>query len=213
MKLLSDTDILSILDKSPQGKNTKFLSAAHSLWFRFKNYEKCPPVGLEVDGDIVCIIFATFNRDKSCNLYEIVTIEGKEKNGYASKLWKEFIDFAVNEKGMQRLKLSCTTSSIGWHLRNGLVFWAIDPSGSLRSEQKLFSTVEDQLNYRELCVQSPRKYLPPEKLQQQYRNEGLDTYSFGEKKKTRIVEAINQVGEYWLYNALFTETNLDSFYD
>ena len=84
MLFVNSTRVEELIKNSPAGKNTKFLSAAHSLWYRFKNYEKAPPMAYEDNGEIVCLIFATSNRDGYANLYEIVTLEGKEGKGYAS---------------------------------------------------------------------------------------------------------------------------------
>ena len=82
MNFVNSTRVEELIKNSPAGKNTKFLSAAHSLWYRFHNYDKCPPLAYEVNGDVVSLIFATFNRDGYANLYEIVTLEGKEANRF-----------------------------------------------------------------------------------------------------------------------------------
>jgi hypothetical protein len=86
MILVDLAKVENIISNSPAGKNTKFLSAAHSLWYRFHNYDKALPMAYEVNGDVVCLIFATFNRDGYANLYEIVTLEGKEGNGREVRL-------------------------------------------------------------------------------------------------------------------------------
>ena len=151
MKFASAADVESLINTSPAGRNTKFLSASHSLWTRFKNYDKSPPMILEDNGKIVSLIFATFNRDRYTNLYEIVTAEGCEGKGYASRIWNEYVDYAVNVQNMKRLKISCTPSSVTWHMKNGLVFWAVDPTGSLRSDQPLFKSREEQLMFRR-CI-------------------------------------------------------------
>jgi len=211
MKLLSAEQVNNIIENSPKGKNTNFLKAAHSLWTRFKNYDKAPPMGLEVDNEIVSIIFATFNRSGYTNLYDIVTVQGKEGKGYASKIWDEYIDFAVNKKQSTRLKISCSPSSVTWHMRNGLLFWAVDPTGSLRSDQKLFATRKEQVEYQEFAVLNPDKVLPPEKATEQFLKEGIDNYKFGEKKKAKVQSAIESVGKYWLRGELINKSSLESF--
>ena len=204
MKFVSSHTVQEIIDKSPAGKNTKFLSAAHSLWTRFKNYEKCPPLAYEHNGEIVCLIFATFNRDGYANLYEIVTVEGKEGNGFASKCWDAWIDYAVHEKKSKRLKMSCTPSSVTWHKKNGILFWAVDPSGSLRSDQPLFDNRKMQVDYQNIAKQNPAiaALELPEKARKQFLTEGIDDHGFGTKKKIKIQEAINNVNGFWLRDAL-----------
>lgn len=209
MKFATITQVEDLIQSSPDGRNTKFLSASHSLWFRFKNYEKSPPMILEDNGQIVSLIYATFNRDRYTNLYEIVTAEGCEGKGYASRIWNEYVNYAVNVRNMKRLKISCTPSSVTWHMKNGLVFWAVDPSGSLRSDQPLFKNREEQLMFRNLAVNDPTFALPVDpKVITQLKNESLESHKFGPKKKAATEEAIAKVGQYWLRDALFKEVDL-----
>jgi hypothetical protein len=209
VKFATAAEVENLIKTSPAGRNTKFLSASHSLWFRFQNYDKCPPMILEDNGKIVSLIFATFNRDKYTNLYEIVTVQGAEGKGYASAIWDQYVDYAVNVQMMKRLKISCTPSSVSWHMRNGLVFWAVDPTGSLRSDQPLFKTREEQLIFQKLAVDDPSIALPTNpKVIQQLQNESLESHKFGNKKKEATEEAIAKVGKYWLRDALFKEVDL-----
>jgi hypothetical protein len=199
-----------ILSGQPEGKNTRFLNAAHSLWYRFKNYDKQPPFMLEDNGDPVAFVFATYSeRSRYINLYEIVTIEGAEGKGYASEIWKSVMEDAYTN-GMRRLKISCTPSSVTWHKRNGLVFWAVDPSGSLRSDQPLYPTRDEQLEFRDKALKEPRLAFPSNpKVVDQLLAEGLEDHGFGAKKTAKVQEAIDSVGEYWLRPALmesFKET-------
>lgn len=216
MKFVPASTVQQIIDSSPAGKNTKFLSAAHSLWTRFKNYEKCPPLAYEDNGEIVCLIFATFNRDGYANLYEIVTVEGKEGRGFASRCWDDWINYAVNERNSKRLKISCTPSSVTWHKRNGLIFWAVDPTGSLRSDQPLFGNRKIQQVHQMWAVNAPSLAAMelPEKARKQFLAEGIDDHGFGAKKKTKTQEAIDNVGEFWLRDYLLQlkENNLEGFF-
>jgi hypothetical protein len=211
MNLVNSTKVEDLIKTSPAGKNTKFLSAAHSLWYRFHNYEKSLPLAYEVNGEVVCLIFATFNRDGYSNLYEIVTLEGKEGNGYASKCWDAYLDYAVNTRKSTRLKISCTPSSVTWHYKNGLIWWAVDPTGSLRSDQPLFATRAEQIAYRDFAIVNPLQCLPPYKARDQFRTEGLEAYKWGEKKKARTKTAIDAVGKAWLRDALMEQPSLEEF--
>ena len=190
--------VQKIIDGSDKGSNTRFLSSAHSLWYRFGNYDKTPPMAYEVNGEVVSLIFATYNRDTYSNLYEIVTIQGQEGNGYASRIWDLWTDYAVQERQITRLKMSCTPSSITWHQRNGLLWWAVDPSGSLRSDQPLYPTRSEQLAYRDYAIDNPLEALPPVKARKKLLEEGLENYSWGDKKRTKTQDAINAAGRSWL---------------
>jgi hypothetical protein len=190
--------VQKIIDGSDKGSNTRFLSSAHSLWYRFSNYNKTPPMSYEVNGEVVSLIFATYNRDTYSNLYEIVTIQGQEGKGYASRIWDLWTDYAVHERQITRLKMSCTPSSITWHQRNGLLWWAVDPSGSLRSDQPLYPTRSEQLAYRDFAIDHPLEALPPIKTRKKLLEEGLENYSWGDKKRAKTQEAINAAGRSWL---------------
>jgi hypothetical protein len=195
--------VKNLIASSVEGKNTKFLATADSLWFRFGNYQKSPPFAYLVENQIVCLIFATFNKDKYANLYEIVTVQGCEGKGYASTCWDAWIAYAVNIKKTERLKMSCTPSSVTWHYKNGLIWWAVDPTGSLRSDQKLFSTRTEQLAYRNFAITNPIQALPAQKIRAQFVKESLESYGWGLQKKTKTEKAIQAVGKAWLRPALF----------
>jgi hypothetical protein len=213
MKFASAETVIDLIRKSPEGNNTKFLAASHNLWVRFKNYEKSPPMILEDNGKIVSLIYATFNRDKYTNLYEIVTAEGCEGKGYASQIWDEYVDYAVNVQKMERLKISCTPSSVTWHMRNGLVFWAVDPTGSLRSDQPLFKNREEQVMFRNMAVNDPGIAIPPnEKICAQLIRESIESHKFGKKKLETVKQAIANVGKYWLRDAL-SMNNVERFFE
>jgi hypothetical protein len=168
-------------------------------------------MALEDNGEVVCLIFATFNRDGYANLYEIVTLEGKEGKGYASKCWDVWINYAVTERNTKRLKISCTPSSVTWHYRNGLIFWAVDPTGSLRSDQPLYPTRAEQITFRDFAILNPKQALPPSKVREQFRKEGLENYKWGDKKKAKTQTAIDAVGSGWLRDALMSEPSLEEF--
>lgn len=208
MKFATQSQVEDLISDSPEGRNTNFLSASHSLWVRFHNYDKSPPMILQENNKIVSLIFATFNRDKYTNLYEIVTAEGCEGKGYASRIWDEYVHYAANVQRMKRLKISCTPSSVTWHMKNGLVFWAVDPTGSLRSDQPLFKNREEQLIFRNLAAIDPSIALPSEKVCIKLREESLESHNFGKRKLEATKEAINKVGKYWFRDALFQEVDL-----
>lgn len=198
MKLLTQEDVAGIIINSPEGKNTDFLKSSDSLWIRFSNYAKYPPLGLIVDDKVVSIIFATFNKNQYTNLYEIVTVQGEEGHGYASKLWDEYVHYAFHDKGMKRLKISCTPSSITWHIRNGLVFWGVDPTGSLKSDQPLFPDRKSQIDMRNLFIKNPLMGIPPPHALMELQKCQLRFYQFGKKKNQIVQEAIEKTGKFWL---------------
>lgn len=203
----------ALLAKQPEGKNTRFLNAAHSLWFRFHNYENNQPLVMYDNNDAVAAVFATHSqRSKYMNLYEIVTFEGKEGKGYASVIWSEAM-LRAHEMGMKRLKISCTPTSVTWHKRNGLVFWAVDPSGSLRSDQPLMPTRTEQVDLRQRALENPDLVMPTdEKVLDQLKRESIQLHKFGAKKTATVEQAIKDVGDYWMRDALFNTSTLEEFF-
>lgn len=215
MKRLNKKEVEDIIEQSPPGRNTSFLLNAHNSWVRFKAYETQPPFCYIEDGKVVTIIIAYFKQNKYANLYDICTIQGEEGKGYATKCWDQFVYHAKSE-GIERLKISCTPESITWHIRNGLIFWGVDPSGSLMSDQILFSARQEQLDYRDYAVSNPFDCLPPKPAQLKLLKRGIDSHNFGEKKKQKINEAIAKTGKFWLRDYLLEANKIstvDSFYE
>ena len=200
---LKETDIQNAIFKSPSGVNTKFLQQSHSLWYRFNNYQKNAPYGLYKDGNLVSVIFATTSHQtKYINLYEIVTLQGQEGKGYATDIWSQFVEYWY-DAGMHRIKLSCTPSSITWHMRNGLIFWAVDKQGSLRSDQPLKRTINEQVDFREYALTEPSVALPDIKVRMKLREEDVETLQLSQKKILETYQAIKKVGEYWFRPYLY----------
>lgn len=212
LKIYSRENIEDVINNSEEGANTKFLKSAHSLWIRFKNYDKQPPYVLHNNNKPVSVVFATFSKRTSyINLYEIVTVQGEEGNGYASSIWNDVMKTAY-ENNMRRLKLSCTSSSVSWHVRNGLIFWAVDSSGSLRSDQPLFVSKKEQLEFRENAVKMPSIAMPSDsKVLKQLRRESLEYHKFGKIKTQKIVNAIATIQPYWFRDNLFNTPSLMDF--
>jgi hypothetical protein len=198
MKFLHQKAVEEIIDSSPDSKNNRFLKASHNLWMRFHNYEKQLPMALMNQNIPVCIHFATFNKNLYTNSYEIVTIHGYEGKGYATQLWEEYMDYAVNVRGMQRLKNSCVPTSVSWHVKNGLIFWAVDPTGSLKTDQPLYPTIQAQREAREVFIKHPQTALPSVLTVYKLKKHQLKFYSFGERKNGIIKAAIRSTGKYWM---------------
>lgn len=200
MKFLQEVEVEAIIKKSPPGRNTDFLKSSHNLWTRFHNYSKTRsmPMGLIHKNKIVSIIFATFNKNLYTNLYEIVTMQGEEGHGFARQLWEEFVCYAVMQMKMTRLKISCTPSSLTWHLRNGLIFWAVDSSGSLKSDQPLFASRDAQRAAFQKFTKNYKLALPNQNVTEQFRTSQLNDFPFGTMKRRRTREAIEKAGVAWL---------------
>jgi len=203
MKFLQEFDIEEIIENSPDGKNTKFLKASHSLWKRFKNYDSNPPFALVENNEYVAVIFATHSkRTNYINLYEIVTVQGHERKGYGSKVWNNFVAHWSN-KGMQRIKLSCTPDSIGFHMKNGLVFWSVDKSGSLRSDQPLLSSAKEQIELRKQAINNPSLVMPDSKVCAKLKKEDIENLSLSQNKLIETYQAIQTVGDFWFRKHLY----------
>lgn len=203
ISFLKETDIQNAIFRSSSGANTKFLQQSHSLWYRFNNYQKNAPYGLYKDGKLVSVIFATTSHStKYINLYEIVTLQGQEGKGYATDIWSQFVEHWY-DAGMTRIKLSCTPSSITWHMRNGLIFWAVDKQGSLRSDQPLKRSINEQVDFREYALTQPSVALPDKKTRMKLREEDVETLQLSQKKILETYQAIQKVGEYWFRPYLY----------
>ena len=61
-------------------------------------------------------------------------------------------------------------------------------------------------------LENPELALPPENVIKQFLSEGLIDHKFGEKKKAKVEAAINSVGKFWLRDALYNKSSLESFF-
>lgn len=203
MKFLKDYEVEELIDNSPKGSNTNFLKSSHSLWTRFGNYDKHPPFAHIDNNEYVSVIFATrSDKTKYVNLYEIVTIQGQEGKGYASGVWNEHSAYCI-KRGMNRIKLSCTPKSIGFHKKNGLVFWAVDKQGSLRSDQPLKESIKKQNELRNAALLNPKLVIPDNKVCEKLKKEDIETLQLSNKKLVDTYQAIQEVGDYWFRKYLY----------
>ena len=196
-------EVLRIIMVSKEGFNTKFLKASHSLWYRFKNYIKNPPYAMYVNDECCSLIFATQSKiNYYVNIYEVCTVQGKEGNGYATKLWENYIKYS-HDKGMKRLKISCTPDSLGWHIRNGLIFWGVDKQGSLKSDQPLFSTREEQIKFRNKAINNPKIAMPEQKVIKKFKEINIEDLKLSANKISKTLSAIQKYKIYYLRDSIY----------
>jgi len=202
-KKINESEVLKVIENSEEGFNTKFLKASHSLWYRFKNYVKNPPYCMYVNNDCCSLIFATQSKiNNYVNVYEVCTVQGKEGNGYATKLWESYINYSFN-KGMKRLKISCTPDSLGWHIKNGLIFWGVDKQGSLKSDQPLYKSRLEQINFREKAILNPKMAIPEQKVVKKIKEINIEELNISAKKIEKTFNAINKYSKYYLRSSLY----------
>lgn len=197
MIFLTKSQVEKVIKDSPDTKNNRFLKASHNLWMRFHNYEKQLPMGLKIKGKVVGVHFATFNKNLYTNSYEIVVIDGHEGKGYATQMWNDYLEYACNI-GMKRLKNSCIASSVSWHVKNGLIFWAVDPLGSLRTDQPIMPSIQAQREAREIFLKYPDAALPPPVPRAKLKKQQLKNYTFGKRKQGFVENSIRTAGKYWM---------------
>jgi hypothetical protein len=69
----------------------------------------------------------------------------------------------------------------------------------------------EQITYRDNAIVNPLQALPPHKAREQFRAEGLESYTWGNKKKAKTQAAIDAVGKAWLRDALMDQPSLEDF--
>ena len=187
-----DMQLLVETMQADNNPNAAFAKGAHNLWIRFKNYKNNPPfVNFTSDYHVgaVCMI-TKLKREPYANLYEIFAVYP----GHATRLYWDIMAH-MKANGVERLKMSCTPSSIGWHYRNGIVGWAVDPSGSIRVDVPICETQADQLALRNGAIHRPELVMPPAKQQIKLAEE---ENSFGPKKIIQVEKAIETMGEFYM---------------
>ena len=95
--------------------------------------------------------------------------------------------------------MSCTPTSIGWHYRNGIIGYGVDPSGSIRVDIPIAPSKDEQVSLREQWDSFPELFLPPTKSRQKLLKENP---VFGVKKTAQVAQSIYTMGEYYLREEL-----------
>ena len=199
MRRLTREEMANWINNMPEGRNAVFARAANNLWIRFKNFEKNAPFALEVDGEIVCVVMITkLARSSYCNLYEIVTKQGEEGNGYARRLYWNVMSY-MYDAGVERLKMSCTPTSISWHNGNGIIGWGVDNTGSIRVDIPIKGSREEQLEFRVNFKDHFDELFPPSKSSDALKKEN---HTFGVKKTEQVESSKAVLGKYYLRELL-----------
>ena len=203
----SEEKIEEIYRRNTVGRNATSLNAHHHLWTRFNHYKKNPPHVMFKGDEPLSFIFASESaKSKYIVVYGIVTQKEHEGRGYASELWERVMEEA-HQRGMERLKISCTPESVTWHNQNGIIFWSVDHHGSLRSDQPLKKDRREQILFRAEAKDKPEIAIPTDsKIIQSIRDEELESHGFGEKKTAKVNAAIAAVGDSWMRPQFMDET-------
>lgn len=134
----------------PDNKRKRFLSNAHSLWIRFKNYEKQLPIAIVENNEIKSIAFVSkLKKQSMINLYDIVSFD----TGYGKILWQEMIAHYY-KLGVENIKFRALYSAIKFYDNLGIYFWGFDGK-SFTVEQPLYPTIEEMQEWRNQFILNP----------------------------------------------------------
>ena len=195
-------EVESMLTQYGQQGNNSLIRWNHGMWIRFGNYDNDNlPLAMLVKGNIVGLVFYCILKNHIVNQYEIIVREGVTHEKYGEYLWRYWIEY-VSLQGAKYLKISCTPQSIKWHYKHGLIFWGIDSSGSLRSFQPLFPTVEEQCRWRDYVIKHPDYKILSPKIAQFYLNEMLKDRKWSKEKINKIKDSILYIDKAWFYSRL-----------
>ena len=125
------------------------LNAMNSLWFRFHNYEKFPPIAIVDAGVIKSVAMVTHLKNGDINLYDIVSFE----LGKGTELWKAILKI-YSEKGANNIKFRALKSALRFYSTKGIYYWGFDGK-SYTVYQPLFGTIEEMVKWNEEFIKAP----------------------------------------------------------
>ncbi len=147
---LNKEEVENFISSLPNSDRKKFLCNAHSLWIRFRNYEKQLPIAIIENSQLKSIAFVSkLKKHSMINLYDIVSFD----TGYGKKLWMEMIAYYYN-LGVRNIKFRALYSAVKFYDDLGIYFWGFDGK-SFTVEQPLYSTIEEMQKWRNDFILSP----------------------------------------------------------
>ena len=194
-------EVQSVVQSWESSEALRVVKQAHGLWMSFKNYPKQPPVVLRHKGAIAAIAFRTINKNGYLNLYDIATAPQFQGKGFASQLWKQLISEA-HLQGATRIKMGCSPSSLGWHMRNGAIFWGVDDQGSLLCDMPLMPTVAQQRLLQAEAIADPNAVIPPSKALAEVKARSPSRPQLNLRRRVAALAAITLARQYWLREAI-----------
>lgn len=83
---------------------------------RFYTFEKTPPVVMENDGVIVCVLFVNYTKqDKYVSIINIMTPTEQKGHGYARQLMHYAVQLGVREKGCTRIRFNADVAALPFY--------------------------------------------------------------------------------------------------
>jgi hypothetical protein len=146
--LLTREDVERTIPYSSHRK--AMVNAMNSLWVRFQNYEKFPPIAVvDENGQVMAIAMITHLKNNDINLYDIVSF----KPGAGTTLWKAILKI-YSEKGAKNIKFRALKSALRFYSNKGIYYWGFDGK-SYTVFQPLFGTIEEMKNWQNDFLKNP----------------------------------------------------------
>lgn len=131
------------------GHRKTMVNTMNSLWVRFQNYEKFPPIAVVENGQVMAIAMITHLKNNDINLYDIVSFSP----GFGTTLWKAILKI-YSEKGAKNIKFRALKSALRFYSTKGIYYWGFDGK-SYTVFQPLFGTIEEMQNWQTEFLKNP----------------------------------------------------------
>ena len=124
----------------------KFSENSIEFHNRFYDWKVNPVLCLEVDDEIVCVLFYNKTKDGYLSIINLLTPKKYRKFGYARKIMEVAVQEG-NECDLSRIRMNCAPSAIKFYNRLGFTYWGITRSGDYYCNMPLLKTLDDYLSY------------------------------------------------------------------
>lgn len=120
---------------------------------RFYTFENTPPVALEEEGKIKCVLFVNYTKlDKYVSIINILTPTEYRGHGYAKMLLKYSVIYGMYNRGCTRIRFNADIDAVPFYNSMNCIYVGKTRSGDFYCNMPITSDVlqDDELNFNVL---------------------------------------------------------------
>ncbi|PLY07842.1 MAG: hypothetical protein C0625_03825 [Arcobacter sp.] len=169
--------IVDIEDK----KSTDFANHAFDWWNENYYWRRFPPLCLTHNNIHLCYLFYTISKNEEYLIINFLLTPKKQRGkGYAYDLLKYLFEF-ITYKDVNRVKLTCTPSSLPFYNKLGLEYWGVDKLGLYYSDFKM--PHQGITGIKKVVLDSSLEEFSTSKIKEMYEMLKLNGKEFDKKQK------------------------------
>ncbi len=207
VELDRESYLLSI-KKISNYESLKFAKKAMDWWDDFFSWKAFPPLCLKDENDVVCYLFYHISKDKKyLTIHNILTPKNERGKGYGYALLDALFERLKDEK-IQRFKLSCVSSSLGFYNKLGLNYWGVTKAGQYYCDFKM--PIHSIKEIPCIVEESDINDFSESELSSLYEKLKENGESFDEKESGVFQKSLETMGKRYIFSILEDKINSKS---